>query len=134
MIPPGVESLLAVAMLSELRNQMGTRSDEFLVAVGEKIGDACTFNPDAELDQLARWMNGIWAELGMGSTALTPGARRLEIAHALPRLAPEAVLWRDALPFVIEGVYRSWFHRMDPRGVLGRAGKSGSELKFVYSD
>ena len=134
MIPAGVESLLAVAMLSELRNQMGARSDEFLVAVGEKIGDACAFDADAGLDQLGRWMNGIWAELGMGSARLTPGPRRLEIVHALPMLPADAVLWRDALPLVIEGIYRSWFHRMDPRGVLGRAGKSGSELKFVYSD
>jgi hypothetical protein len=70
----------------------------------------------------------------MGSARLTPGPRRLEIVHALPMLPADAVLWRDALPLVIEGIYRSWFHRMDPRGVLGRAGKSGSELKFVYSD
>ncbi|MDB5420972.1 MAG: Cellulose synthase subunit, partial [Brevundimonas sp.] len=134
MIPPGVETLLAVALLSELRDQLGARSDDFLVAVGEKIGEACALDAEGDTGQLARWMNGIWAELGMGSVSLMPGARRLEIAHRLPMLPPEAVLWRDALPFVIEGVYRSWFHSMDPRGVLGRAARSGSELKFVYSD
>lgn len=134
MIPPGVEALLAVVMLSELRDQLGAKSDDFLVAVGEKIGEACALDPGGDASHLARWMNGVWAELGMGAVVLTPGVRRLEIAHRLPALPPEAVLWRDALPFVIEGIYRSWFHRLDSRGVLGRAARSGSELKFVYSD
>ena len=134
MIPAGVESLLAMAILSELRDQLGARSDEFLVTVGEKIGDACVMNAQGDTGHLARWMNGIWAELGMGSVTLTTGTRRLEIAHRLPQLPPEAVLWSDVLPFVVEGVYRSWFHRMDSRGVLGRGARSKGELKFVYSD
>lgn len=134
MIPRGVESLVAVAVLAEVRDQMGARSDAFLVGVGETIGDACRLDPTGDAGGLADWMNGVWAQLGMGSVTLEPGARRLEVLHRLPDLPPDAVLWRDALPFVIEGVYRSWFNSLDPRGVLGRAGRSGSDLKFVYSD
>lgn len=134
MIPAGVESLLAMAMLSELRDQLGARSDEFLVTVGEKIGDVCIMSAQGDTGHLTRWMNGIWAELGMGSVTLTTGARRIEITHRLPQLPPENMLWSDALPFIVEGVYRSWFHRMDSRGVLGRGSRSKGELKFVYSD
>lgn len=134
MIPSGVESLLAVAMLAELRRQLGPRSEDFLIAVGEQIGAACTPVEQADASQLADWMNGIWTELGMGVASLASGQRRLEITHRLPDLAADAVLWSDALPFVIEGVYRGWFHRLDPGGGVIRAATSESELKFVYSD
>lgn len=134
MIPPGVESLLAVAMLAELRRQLGSRSEDFLIAVGQQIGSACTPFEEGDTADLARWMNDIWDQLGMGSTTVTADTRRLEFVHQLPPLAADAVLWSDALPLVIEGVYRGWLHRLDPRGVLSRAATSESELKFVYSD
>jgi hypothetical protein len=134
MIPAGVEGLLAVAMLAELRRQLGPQSDDFLIAVGQQIGAACTPVEDADTESLVAWMNDLWEQLGLGRTSLTPGPRRLEIRHQLPTLAPDAVLWRDALPCVIEGVYRGWFQRLDPRGVVTRAGASESDLKFVYSD
>lgn len=134
MIPPGLESLLAIAMMAELREQLGPRSDEFLVSVGERVGDACALDPQIDPGHLAGWMNGVWAQLGMGSVSLSLGLRRLEIAHRLPISPPDAVVWRDSLPLVIEGIYRSWFNRMDSRGVLSRVSRSGSELNFVYSD
>lgn len=134
MIPPGVASLMTVAMLAELRRELGPRSDDFLIAVGEQIGAACVMVETTDTTELTDWMNGVWDELGLGSTNLIAGQRRLDIIHRLPLVGPDDLLWGDALPVIIEGVYRAWFNRLDPRGVLSRAGTSESELKFVYSD
>lgn len=134
MIPAGVEGLLSLAMIAELRRQMGPQSNDFLVAVGQQIGAACTPVDDTDAAGLADWMNEIWAELGLGQASLTASARRLEIRHTLPALPADADLWRDALPLVIEGVYRGWFRRLDPRGVITRTGASETELRFVYAD
>ena len=121
-------------MLAELRRQQGPRSEDFLITVGQQIGAACVMAETVDTAELADWMNGVWRELGLGSTRLTAGQRRLEVFHRLPPVDPDAGLWSDALPFIIEGVYRGWFGRLDPRGVLARVATSESELKFVYSD
>lgn len=134
MIPAGVEGLLSLAMIAELRRQLGPQSNEFLVAVGQQIGAACTPVEANDPAGLADWMNEIWTELGLGQTSLTASARRLDIRHSLPALPADSDLWRDALPLIIEGVYRGWFRRLDPRGVITRTGASESELKFVYAD
>lgn len=134
MIPAGVEGLLALAMMAELRRQMGPQSEDFMRSVGQQIGAACTPVEDADTASLTAWMNDLWAAWGIGSASLSTGPRRIEIRHRLPDLPADALLWRDALPFVIEGVYQGWFQRLDPRGVVTRAGASESELTFVYSD
>lgn len=134
MITPDAATLVSVALVAEVQARMGAAADDFLIAVGERIGAACVFDFDGGLVQFAQTMNGIWAQLGLGEVELSMRAPHLHIRHRLPVAGRDDVAWRDALPFVVEGIYRSWFKALGPRGVVSRVGSSGNELEFLFAE
>lgn len=134
MIKPGAEALMAMALLSELDHRMGLEAGEFLIGAGERIGEACVPPRHTDVPRLAVWMNDIWSGLGLGQVILTTGPRQLAIRHRLPTAPAEAVLWRKALPYLIEGIYRAWLLALDPKGNLTLTQASENELDFIYAD
>lgn len=134
MIKPGLESLLSVALLSELDHRMGMEADEFLIGAGERIGEAISAPDTADLAQLEVWMNRLWAELGMGEVLLSTARRQLVMRHRLPVLPKEAKLLVKAMPSVVEGIYRAWMNQLDPMGQVTRHSLNDQEIEFVYAD
>ncbi len=134
MISSSAESLVSVAMLSEVRSRLGRDADNFIVAVGERIGAACTFDFDGGLEPFTESMNTIWNELGFGQTALTLQDGALAIHHELPYEGQDRSVWSETLPLLIEGIYRSWFRHFSTLGTLARVSASGHELEFVFSE
>ena len=116
MISTSAETLISVAILSEIRSRLGHGSNDFIVAVGERIGAACSFD----------------FNVGMMSMSMERGG--LLIRHQLPHQGQDSSVWRDTLPLLVEGVYRSWFHHFSTHGTLSRISSSGSELEFIFSE
>lgn len=134
MIKPGAEALLSVALLSELDLRMGLEAGEFLIGAGERIGEATTAPVLSDLGAIEAWMNGLWRELGMGEVILSTGKRQLILRHRLPEVPASAVLYRKALPSLIEGIYRAWMNQLDPMGQVVRTAQTDHEIEFVYAD
>lgn len=134
MISTSAETLISVAMLSEIRSRLGHGSDDFIVAVGERIGAACSFDFNGGLEPFTVAMNDIWAELGFGKVSMSMERGALLIRHQLPHQGQDSSVWRDTLPLLVEGVYRSWFHHFSTHGTLSRISSSGSELEFIFSE
>ena len=134
MISAGPETLVILAMLSELKDRMGPQTDEVLVSVGERIGQASHFDLDGALDQFLETMNEVWGELGLGHAELSLSEQGLDIRHFLPVYDNTEGLWREALPKIIEGIYKGWFNHLDPHGHLTRKPGSGRELEFFFSE
>lgn len=134
MISTSAETLISVAMLSEIKSRMGREADDFIVAVGERIGAACSFDFNGGLEPFTVALNDIWAELGFGKAHLSMERGALLIRHQLPHEVQDASVWRDTLPLLVEGVYRSWFHHFSTHGNLSRISSSGSELEFIFSE
>ncbi len=134
MITPSAETLISVAMLSELRQRLGREADGFVMAVGERIGAACSFDFNGGLEPFTVAMNDIWAELGFGKAVMSLERGALLIRHQLPQEGQDTSVWRDTLPLLVEGVYRSWFQNFSTHGTLSRISASGSELEFIFSE
>jgi len=71
LISTSAETLISVAMLSEIKSRMGREADDFIVAVGERIGAACSFDFNGGLEPFTVALNDIWAELGFGKAHLS---------------------------------------------------------------
>lgn len=134
MIKPGAEALLSVALLSELDLRMGLEAGEFLIGAGERIGEATTAPDRSDIAGLEIWMNSIWSELGLGSVILVTAPRQLFLRHRLPEVPASAVLYRKALPHLIEGIYRAWLYQLDPLGRVAVKDRNESVIEFVYAD
>lgn len=134
MIKPGLETLLSAALLSELDLRLGAEANEFLIGAGERIGEATTAPDPANSAQLQAWMNAIWQELGLGEVTLGTAKGQLVMRHRLPVLGAQASLFRKALPFVVEGIYRSWMNQLDARGQVTCQAVSEQELEIIYAD
>ena len=134
MIPPSAQTLISVAMLSEVRQRLGREADDFILSVGERIGAACSFDFNGGLEPFAAAMNDIWAELGFGRAVLSMQSGALLIRHQLPQDGQDTSVWEDTLPLLVEGVYRGWFRHFSTHGTLSRISASGSELEFIFSE
>lgn len=134
MIKPGVETLVSVALIAEVQARMGASADDFLITVGERIGAACVFDFVGGLPQFAQTMNDMWDQLGLGAVELSMRGDQLHILHRVPQVGRDNIVWRDTLPFVVEGIYRSWFKALGPHGVVSRAGSTGNDFEFLFSE
>lgn len=134
MIKPGLESLLSVALLSELDLRMGLEADEFLIGAGERIGEAITAPDVSSMAQLEAWMNALFAELGLGEVLLSTARHQLVMRHRLPINQGAAPLVAKALPSLIEGIYRAWMNQLDPSGQVTRHSATEREIEFIYAD
>lgn len=134
MISSGAETLISVAMLAEVRSRLGREADDFVVAVGERIGAACAFDFSGGMDAFTETMNGIWKELGFGKALVQLQSGALAIRHQLPDRGQDVPAVYETLPLLVEGIYRSWFHNLSPHGSLARVAVSESEVEFIFSE
>lgn len=134
MIKPGADALISLALLSELDGRMGLEAAEFLIGAGERIGEAVTLPQMTNMATLERWMNQLWDELGMGQVRLNLYQRQLNLLHRLPPRPDSAALYNQALPHLIEGIYRAWMNQLEPMGRLVRKAETEHEIEFAYVD
>lgn len=120
LFPGSATALGCIGLLAAMIGEVQDGADDeqlqgFFHAVGGRIAAMLSLSDFDDLDEIVGQINGFWSALGWGGAIIELDDEGIDVHHSGMPTGLDGTAhagWSKVAPFILEGVYESWFRSL----------------------